>query len=343
MKQDRTVLIVDDSDVDRAILKAILDDEFMVIEKTGGFSAINYLKKGKDEVDAMLLDVSMPAVDGFGVLEFMKDTGIQNIPVFLITAEATRSNVEKAARYSVVEFIRKPFDKDYIIKRIRLQLGILSEYTLTDEDYRETYKYIAELEMVYKRYLLNFGGDIRRYSRITGLMKILLTRYAVSPKEQRLDKDRIDIISKAGYFFDIGNMVVPPRTVKVQEAGQIRDSYQHHTTWGAELISLNHSEHCRYFIDVCADICMHHHERYDGKGFPHRIVGDHNLLGAQMCSLAERFDRLFMQIGEHGEEQFAYVLGEIEKDEGYVSKEVLSALADCGQEIVAYYAAMEEN
>lgn len=336
--QDKILLVVDDSDVDRMILRTILGDEFKIIEKSSGFSAINSLNGLKDSLDALLLDVSMPAVDGFDVLQFMKDSGIDNIPVFLITAEATKENVEKATQYGVVEFIRKPFDKDYILRRIKIQLGIISEYALTKEDIKETHRYIAELETIYKRYLANYGQDQGHCARVRDLMRILLTRYAASYEEQNLDKKHIEIISKAGYFYDIGNMAVPPETVKApQKSGVYRDHYRQHTILGAEIINLNQSGHCRYFMDVCSDICMHHHERYDGKGYPHRILGKHNLICSQICRLAIQFDRLFMQYREQGRESFGAVLEELQQDKGNVSQEVLAALSESGEDIAEYY------
>ncbi len=341
MSKNKTLLVVDDSDVDRTILKTILSEEFNIIEKSSGFAAVNFLtslKDGPNAPDAILLDVSMPAVNGFDVLQFMKEAGISNIPVFLITAEATRSNVERATQYGVAEFIRKPFDKRYIIKRIKLQLGIISEHSLTETDLMYTYRYIEELERLYKRYLNNFSGDIKHYQRISDLMKLLLTAFTASSKKRKLDKTRIELISKAGFFCDIGNMVIPPASVQISGAvNGHRDLYQYHTLMGAEFINLNHSRHCRYFIDICTDICMHHHERYDGKGFPHKIVGDHNLIYSQMCRLADQFDQMFYQYQAHSETQFMFVLSELERDAGNVSKEMLSNLADCKSEIIQYY------
>ncbi len=338
MNKGKKIMIVDDSDVDRVILKTILSDEFEIIEKSSGFAAMNFLENSNNKLDALLLDVSMPAVDGFDVLKFMKDSGINNIPVFLITAEATRINVEKASQFGVAEFIRKPFDKEYILRRIRLQIGVVCEYELTSEDIEKTYEYISELEFIYKRYLANFGGDHERYQRISGLMKILLTRYAAVADQPKLDKDHIDIISRAGYFCDIGNMIVPPETVKILRLrGANADSYQNHTRLGAELINLNHSKECRYFVEVCTDICVHHHERYDGRGFPHKIIGEHNLIYSQVCRLADRFDRSFIRYKESSEKPFIAAEIDLKKDKGSVSDKVFSLLMDCRSDIIEYY------
>jgi len=329
MKMDKTVLVVDDSEIDRTILVAMLRDDFNVIEKTSGFMAIDYLtNQGKPDV--LLLDVSMPSLDGFDVLQFMREAEIDDVPVFLVTAEATRDNVERAAQYGVVEFIRKPFEKDDIIRRIKMQLGIFSEGPLTREEVHETDRYITELEAVYKRYLKNYGQDLEHYQRVSDLMKIMLTNQASSSEGHVIDREHIEIISKAGFFCDLGNMVVPPETVKIMSARSAeRDSYQYHTVLGAKLINLNQSEKCRYFIEVCSTICMHHHERADSKG--------RNPIYSQLCRLAEQFDHAFIRYKERGERQFEFVVEDLRKDEGNVNEEVLSMLEYSKWEILRYY------
>ncbi len=86
---------------------------------------------------------------------------------------------------------------------------------------------------------------------------------------------------------------------------------------------------------------MHHHERYDGKGFPHRIIGSHNQIYTQICRLADRFDTYFMKYQEHNDRQFEYVVNDIEKDKGFVGMEVLCLLSVCKTDITWFYQTME--
>lgn len=347
MHKDKTVLIIDDSDADRMMLNAMLCGEFEVIEKCGGYTAVDFLRENSDKPDLILLDISMPGMDGFGVIQFMKEAQINDLPVFLMTSEATRDNVEKALQYGVAEFIKKPIEKEDIINKIRQQLGIFSEHKLTNVDIRETYRYISELETVYKRYLINFGQDYGHYTRVADLMKIMLTNYAAAAGNQGLDREHIQIISKAGFFYDIGNMIVPPKNVIVVNAqnmqSAIRDGYKNHTILGAELVGMNHAESCRYFVDICRDICMHHHERYDGTGFPHKIKGERNLFYTQLCRLAGRFDSAFSGYREHSQQEMESVLAKLGRDEGDVSREVFEILPECGPEICGYYHTIYET
>ncbi len=338
MDTDRKVLIVDDSEIDRMILQVMLCDEYEIVEKGDGYSATEFLMEENERVDAVLLDISMPGMDGFQVLRFMKNSDIYNIPVFLITSEATSDNVQKAAQYGIAGFIRKPFEREDIVRRLRMHLGIIEEYDLTQEDIEETGRYMEELGMLMKHHLINFREDEEHYLRLSGLMKILLKKYAERKNIPELDEKRIEIVSGAGYFCDIGFMLVPSKTVKIfKPEGEGEDPYQYHTMLGAEMIGLNHSEHCRYFVQVCKEICMHHHERYDGKGFPHRIVGGHNQIYTQICRLADWFDTCFMKQQEYNDRQFDSAVSDMERDKGFVSGGAFALLPECRTDIIRLY------
>lgn len=338
MDTDRKILIVDDSDIDRIMLQIMLCDEFNIVEKQSGYSAIEFLNDGEEKVDAVLLDISMPGMDGFGVLQSMEESGLGSIPVFLITSEATRDNVEKATQYGIAGFIRKPFEHDDIVRRLRLRLGIIEEYDLTQEDVEETGLYVKELGALMKRHLINFREDEGHYFRICGLMNIFLKKYARLHGIPELTEERIEMISRAGYFCDIGFMLVPSAAVKlVKRGGGGEDAYQRHTALGAELIGLNHSEHCRYFVQVCREICMHHHERYDGKGFPQRVAGEDNHIYTQLCRLADRLDTCLMRYRERNDRLLDSAIGDIERDRGFVGGSALALLAECRADIRRFY------
>ncbi len=120
----KNILIVDDSEVDRKVLEEILSHDFEVFQVNSGYAALNFLQDKEVSFDAVLLDISMPLLDGFSVLDLMEKYQIKEIPVFLITSEATLKNIQKAAQYNVAEFIRKPFDGNAILKRLKAKLGM---------------------------------------------------------------------------------------------------------------------------------------------------------------------------------------------------------------------------
>lgn len=333
----KKVLIVDDSEIDREVLKSILCDEFQVTEAVNGYEGLEIILSKKNEIDAILLDVSMPVLDGFGVLGVMKQNNIRGIPVFLITAEATEANVKHAVEFNISEFIKKPFDREEILRRLKEKLRNIEYMELSKEDVLATRRYIFNFKELYKKYLVNFNRDTGHYMRMVGLMKILLNKYAASNVGVQLGAEEIEVISEAAFFCDIGFMLLQGGLRGNSREEMNGEQYQSHTSLGAELVRLNGTKECEYFVSVCADMCENHHERYDGGGFPNRIAGKNNSIYTQMCRLVDEFDYLYYKYKEHNELQFDFVMGIITMDKGAVSPEVISLLADIKFNIVAYY------
>lgn len=352
----KKILIVDDSEIDREILKSILEDEFELIEADNGYAALDIVLEKKEPVDAVLLDVSMPFIDGLSVLRILRERNVDDVAVFMITAEATKDNIEKASQYNIAEFIRKPFDREDILNRVRSKLGVEPKSNLTEADIDETKRYMADLERMYNSYLdlsgNNKGCDERRES----FMRILLNRYFAVENKSAADSFQTDMICKAAYLCNIGNMflqsipqekgagnAITGSDISNAAAGSDEsntmdnDRYQKHTVIGADILQLNYSKHCRRFVKLCADICLNHHERYDGKGFPNGRFGNNISVYAQMCGLLERFDELFFSYSRHNALQFDYVINQLRSDDGLVSEEVLLLLEDCKADIINYY------
>lgn len=122
-KYKKTILIVDDSEVDRKALKEILE-EFEVIEAESGYAAQTIIMERRFDLDAIFMDITMPGMDGFSVLRHMQDKRIHNIFVFMATSEATTENVKKAAKYNIAGFIKKPLDREEVLNRLKTVLKI---------------------------------------------------------------------------------------------------------------------------------------------------------------------------------------------------------------------------
>ena len=121
----KRLLIIDDSEIDRSILKKILELDFHILEAENGFKGIEMLLEKRNIIDGILLDLHMPILDGFHVLQLMKEQKIKDIPVIIITAESTEKNLLKTVPYNIKDFICKPFDKDMILNRLRSMYNIV--------------------------------------------------------------------------------------------------------------------------------------------------------------------------------------------------------------------------
>ena len=345
-EEKQRLLIVDDSEIDRAVLDSILYEDFKTTCVDNGYTALEIMHREKNSLAAVLLDVSMPVIDGFSVLRLMKENKVDNIPVFLISAEATKENVERAIQLGVIEFIKKPFNREVILRRLKTKLGISDErdvMDVTETDIAAMNSYITRLEKMNKSYCANFRRDYEHYRRMKDLMKILLKKYSIVTKNAKLNQELIEIISDAASFSNIGFLLVPNKINMDENDGMGNELFQLHTRYGADLIHLNSSKHCEYFVQICADMCLHHHEKYDGTGFPDRLYKDDISIYTQMCRLVGEFDTLFFKYHEHNEMQFDFVIGKLDHDKGGVSPELFSMFTDCRTSVVMYYNARTED
>lgn len=346
MKQKR-LLLVDDSEIDRGILKNIIQNDFDIVEADNGYAALEIIFSGRPKIDGVLLDIFMPVLDGFNVLRLMKEKKVENLPVILVTANATKPNVEKALLYKVTDFITKPFDANGIAERLRALFNVeasetvvIPKHTFSENDITETNTYITKLKKIYTEYLRNSDKDDERYVRTAALTEIILGEHSTEDKSFDLDNIHMSMVGKAAYFIDIGHMVVPDSVLSSKNkrmADTDKAVYYNHTVAGAEIVWLNHSPSCQYFVKICGDMCMHHHERNDGRGFPHGLNGQDNSIYAQAAGAAYRFDKIFTKHVEMSDYRFDFTLKEMAVDSGEFSPYMLSLIERCRTTILSYY------
>lgn len=333
MEKLKTILLVDDSEIDREILKSIFADEFDVLEVDNGYAALDIILRKNEHLDAILLDISMPILDGLNVLRILREKNYDGVPVFMITAEATKDNIEQAMQYGIAEFIRKPYEREDILKRVRSKLGVTVTHHSVNDDIEEIRRYATDLSAVYDRYLEASGEDKWHLQRREDLMRLLLEKYPIVAKGTKSDEFRIEVISKAAYFCDIGYMLL----YLTEDEKTDLERMKQHTALGAALVHLNYADSCNYFVQACAEMCLRHHERYDGQGFPEGLSGDEIPEHVQLCGLLDRFDTMFFKLRERHEHPFDLVIDDLQRDRGRVSSEIFQMLAESRHEIVSYY------
>ena len=119
MIQKPKMLIVEDKAVNRYVLKSIFEEDYEIAECADGRAAIEILEEERDAVSVVLLDIVMPVCDGFAVLEYMKKTALDTVPVILISSNVDDNNIQKAYEYDVVDYIQKPFQEDVVRQRVQ--------------------------------------------------------------------------------------------------------------------------------------------------------------------------------------------------------------------------------
>lgn len=308
------VLIVDDIELNREILAVALGDEYEVLQASDGLQTIEILKTDSEGITAMLLDLIMPNVDGYAVLDYMREHGLlERIPVIVISAESARDVEVKCLEMGVTDFIRKPFDsvtvrrrvkntaelfmyKNHLEDKVRLQTRELEEknklFQAQAEQIRETNEKIVDvLGTVVEYRNLESGEHIKRVKEFTN---ILAEKAAEKYPEYGLTPEKIAVIVAASPLHDIGKIAIKDSVLL--KPGRLTDEefeyMKTHTTKGCEILTQIAGTWSEEYEKISYEICLHHHERYDGKGYPDGLAGEDIPISAQLVSIADVYDAL---------------------------------------------------
>ena len=124
---NNAVLVVDDSDMIRNIMKKSLEDEYIVLEAKNGKEAIENVMLNNNIV-CMLLDLNMPEYDGFVVLDYFKENNLfSKIPIFIISGDDSRKTIERAFTYDIVDMLNKPFSMKNIKSAVERAINLSSK------------------------------------------------------------------------------------------------------------------------------------------------------------------------------------------------------------------------
>lgn len=294
-----TILIVDDSMMNRALLSDILGDKYDIIEAEDGEQAINILQQRAAEISLVVLDMVMPKVDGFGVLEAMnKHRWIQYIPVVAISAETSPDFIERSYNMGVTDFINRPFDALIVIRRVdntvklyakqRQLMNMVANEILEKE--RNGNLMVTILSHIVEFRNGESGMHVINIGKIT---EILLAEIAKHTTQYHLSYADRDLIVKASALHDIGKISIDEHILN--KPGRLTDEeFEHiktHTVIGHQMLA-DVPFQDEPLIKTSREIARWHHERYDGRGYPDGLVGDDIPISAQVVALADVYDAL---------------------------------------------------
>lgn len=345
-EKNARILIVDDSEMNRDMLSDMLSDDYDIVEAANGEKALSILKEQVYDIDLVLLDIIMPAVDGFGVLDVMKRYHwIDNTPVIMISSETSQSYIRKAFELGVTDYIIRPFDSFIIHKRVSNTLML----------YRKQKKLLSALEeQVYENeknnsmminvlaHIVEFrnGESGMHVHHIKQLTSILLQNLIEKTDKYRLTENDILLISTASSLHDIGKISIDdkilnkPGRLTAEEFEVIKT----HSVIGAEMLQDLHNTHNYPLFDKAYEICRWHHERYDGKGYPDGLKGEEIPISAQVTSLADVYDaltsnRCYKKAFSHEKAMEMILDGQC----GAFNPVLLQCLKDCEKQILAEF------
>ena len=300
------ILIVDDEEVNRAILSMIFSSEYDVLEASDGEKTIEQIKNSEN-LSLILLDVIMPVMDGFGVLEYMKENDLlEKIPVILITGMTPKESEERAYTYGIADVMHKPFEPNIIKKRAKNIIELYQnkhnmEIRLKEQELmiREQEKKIRDgnefmidaLSSVVEFRSVESGDHIKRVKYFTRILLKYLAKYF--PK-YGITPLQVDQIARASALHDIGKIGIPD-AILLKPGRLTPDEFEimkTHTTVGCKILESFHKTYTADFYQYCYEICRYHHERWDGKGYPDHLVGDEIPISAQIVSIVDVYDAL---------------------------------------------------
>ena len=256
----------------------------------------------------------MPVMDGFEVLEELNARKmIEKIPVLIISGENSTQNEQRCFELGIADFIGKPFNARLVRKRIQnaaehyayrneLEAKVEEQTNVLRKAYR-TLKSQAEQLKRRNQDIIEILGTVVEYrnlesgehvKRVGEYTRILAESFMVEYPEYDLTQDKIDVIVSASALHDIGKITIPD-SILLKPGRLTKDEFEYmksHTTRGCELLESMKNVLDPKYEKVSSEICRHHHERFDGKGYPDGLEGDAIPLSAQLVSVADVYDAL---------------------------------------------------
>ena len=295
------LLIVDDAEMNRMILREIIGDEYEVIEAADGLEAVKLLQEHGKEISLVLLDIIMPKMGGFDVLSHMMSTDlIADVPVIMISGEHSDDAVLRAYELGASDYINRPFDARVVRQRVSNIMRLYARQRrlsalLSRQHYERERANSILLDVIGGAMDMHNGGNGSHAWHVRAITDILIERLiAKTDKYDITRKDRADI-AIASMLHDIGKLAIPDNVINKPQGLTSEESeiMKTHTVKGADMLaSLDACDTYPRFFRTAREICRWHHERWDGSGYPDGLKGDQIPISAQVVSLADAYDAL---------------------------------------------------
>ena len=299
-----SILIVDDDEINRAILSNIFESDYKILEAENGRVGLDLVIRHRDRICALLLDVVMPEMDGMEVLRQMHQQGLtQEIPVFMVTADPGATTIRDAYQHGVMDVISKPVVPYVVRRRVESVVELFrARRMLGAEVERQRDQLILQTQQLAEMGVgmvealataIEFRSDEsgEHVRRIRDITTYLLSN---SPLGEGLSEDEIQLIGVAAITHDVGKISIPDAILnkKGRLTPEEFEIMKSHTVKGAQLLSSIPQMRGHSAYHYAYDVALHHHERWDGRGYPDGLVGDQTPIWTQIVSLADVYDAL---------------------------------------------------
>lgn len=303
-KELETMLIVDDSELNRVILKEIFGDAYRIEEAENGQEGWEKFQADSDRICAVLLDVVMPVMDGMEFLRKMKQDGqVEKVPVFLITASESTDVLREAYEIGVMDVINKPVIPYMIRRRVDSVVELFqARKKLKNKVKEQSSEILAQaqkiielnrgmIEALSTAIEFRSGESGEHVKRICSITRLMLQQTEFG---DGLTEDEIEQIALGAIMHDVGKIAVPDEILN--KPGRLTpEEYEimkTHAAKGGELLDKIPQMKQHDIYKFAYDIARHHHERWDGRGYPDGLKGDEISVWAQIVSIADVYDAL---------------------------------------------------
>lgn len=327
----KTVLVIDDDKSNLIIAQKLLSDDYRVAAVNSGAKGLEYLSK--NEPSLILLDIQMPEMDGFQVMDKLRahETWCK-IPVIFLTADRSSETEEKCFDMGAVDYIGKPFVPQIMQKRVTRTIE-LEEYRKSLE--KMVVSQLAQITRMQHDVIVTMANVIESRDGTTGEHVKRTSTYTMLLAEKMLEKglykeqltvEFLEHMRNAAPLHDIGKITIPdavltkPGKLTFEEYETIKT----HAKAGADMLrkNMNHMV-SPDFLQVACDMAHYHHEKWNGKGYPEGLAGENIPLSARILAITDVFDALVSKRqykeGMSIDEAFAIM----EKDRGESFESVL--------------------
>ena len=299
--QEKTqILLVDDSKMNRMLLREILGDGYHILEAENGRECLETLRAEAGNIALVLLDINMPGMDGFEVLKAMNaNHTIEDTPVIMISSEDSDAAIRRSYELGASDYVNRPFDARIVYRRVsntiklyakqRRLVQMVSDQIRAREN--NTDMLVGVLSHIVEFRNGESGAHVRHIRIIT---ELLLHRLLEISSKYSITAEQQDMIPLASALHDIGKIGVDEKILN--KPGRLTpeefEVMKTHSMLGAKMLHDLDNFAEQPLLQTAYEIARWHHERWDGRGYPDGLKGDEIPISAQLVSLADVYDAL---------------------------------------------------
>jgi len=303
----KSILIIDGDENTRSTLKQLFENEYQILMAEDGKSGISQIIGHLNDLAAIIMDLVMPNMNGYQILQILHSKRIvERVPVIILTAQRSQQIDLACYNLGVANIISKPFTAQAVLIRVSRAIEINQRAENLEDTVQSVQKSLSEqtqkVDLYYERLIVAISNLVEfrnlesnnHVKRVMGFTEIFANAYAKLIPDSGLTQEKINMIVRASALHDIGKITISDSILL--KPGKLTDNeravMQSHTTKGCEILSFLKDVQDLELYKIAYEICRHHHERYDGGGYPDKLRGRDIPLSAQFVSIADVYDAL---------------------------------------------------